>query len=151
LDSSSPLFRRCRRHRQGIRAWIAGDHEICATTTPCISPGFALPALLLTNTCRGLLRLPRSDSGVFISLIAATLPIQSSSCARPESITLPRELKFSIAVRMRQFRPSRAFLTRRRVWGHHLGSTEAGVQNTRTQGLGRWTNRSSERYVRCGS
>jgi hypothetical protein len=41
------------------------------------------------NTCRGLLRLPRSDSGVFISLIAATLPIQSSACARPEAITLP--------------------------------------------------------------
>jgi hypothetical protein len=37
----------------------------------------------------GLLRLPWSDSGVFISLIAATLPIQSSSCARPEAITLP--------------------------------------------------------------
>jgi hypothetical protein len=87
-DSSSPLFRR-RRRRQGIRAWIAGDREICATTTPCIPPGFALPALLLTNTCCGLLRLPRSDSGVFISLIAATLPIQSSSCARPEAITLP--------------------------------------------------------------
>jgi hypothetical protein len=39
--------------------------------------------------CFGLLRLPRSDSGVFISLIAATVPIQSSAYARPETITLP--------------------------------------------------------------
>ena len=33
-------------------------------------------------------------------------------------------------------------------WGHYRGTTEAGVQNTRTYGLGRWTNRSPEQVSR---
>jgi hypothetical protein len=33
-------------------------------------------------------------------------------------------------------------------WGHYRGTTKAGVQNTRTYGLGRWTNCSPEQVSR---
>jgi hypothetical protein len=33
-------------------------------------------------------------------------------------------------------------------WGHYRGTTEAGVQNTRTHDLGRWTNCSPEQVSR---